>query len=83
MLNKRLFQWLTPLVLSVFFPRRENWLSSEGGWGGGGEGRAVSTGPGCVALGVSLPLSGPAQEARRGAQQLDLGHVLIFKWSGF
>lgn len=38
MLNKRLFQWLTPLVLSVFFPGRENWLSSEGGGVGVGRG---------------------------------------------
>ena len=39
--------------------------------------------PRSVALGLSLTLSGPTQEARRGAQELDLGHVLIFKWGGF
>lgn len=43
------------------------------------EGWAGSVGPGCVALGLYLPLSGPAQEARKGIQKLNLGHVLILK----
>lgn len=47
----------------------------------GVEGRAVSVGP--VALGLSPPLSGPAQEARRRIQELGLGHILIFKSGGF
>ena len=35
-----------------------------------------------MALGLSPTLSGPTQEVRRGAQKLNLGHVLILKWGG-